>query len=71
LKLVKGQLARDEIPIDTSSTPLSLILLHLKIRKEKIQKPNNLLKIISSQKKIIKYLLRNKINYFLLVLILE
>jgi hypothetical protein len=40
LKLFKGQLARDEIPLDTSSAPLSPILLLLKIRKEKIQKSN-------------------------------
>jgi hypothetical protein len=44
LKLVKGQFARDEIHLDTSSAPLSPILLLLKIRKEKIQKPNNYLK---------------------------
>jgi hypothetical protein len=37
--LVKGQLlARDEIPLDTSSAPLSPVLFALKIRKEKIQK---------------------------------
>jgi hypothetical protein len=41
LKLVKGQLARDEILLDTSSAPFSPILLPLKIRKEKIKKPNN------------------------------
>jgi hypothetical protein len=32
LKLVKGQLARDEILLDTYSTPFSPILLYLKIR---------------------------------------
>jgi hypothetical protein len=33
LKLVKGQLlARDKIPLDTSSAPFSPILLRLKIR---------------------------------------
>jgi hypothetical protein len=44
LKLVKGQLARDKITLDTSSAPLSPILLCLKIKKEKIPKPNNYLK---------------------------
>jgi hypothetical protein len=44
MKIVKGQLARDEIPLDTSSAPLSPIMLLLKIRKEKIQKPNNYIK---------------------------
>jgi hypothetical protein len=39
LKLVNGQLARDEIPLDTYSAPFTLILLFLKIRIEKIQKP--------------------------------
>jgi hypothetical protein len=43
LKLVKGQLARDEILLDTSSAPFSLISLRLKIRKEKINKLNNYL----------------------------
>jgi hypothetical protein len=43
LKLFKGQLTRDEIPLDTSSAPFSPILLKLKIRKEKIQKPNRYL----------------------------
>jgi hypothetical protein len=38
LKLVKGQLARIEIPLDTSSAPLSPISLSLKSRKAKIQK---------------------------------
>jgi hypothetical protein len=32
------------MPLDTSSAPFSPILLSLKIRKEKIQKPNNYLK---------------------------
>jgi hypothetical protein len=32
MKLVKGQLARVEIPFDTSSTPLTPILFQLKIR---------------------------------------
>jgi hypothetical protein len=42
LKLVKGELlARDEIPLDKSSAPYSPILFPLKIKKEKIQKPNN------------------------------
>jgi hypothetical protein len=41
LKLVKGQLARDEIPLDTSLAPFIPILLSLKIKKEKFQKPNN------------------------------
>jgi hypothetical protein len=44
LKLVKGQLASYEIPLDTFSAPFSPILLDLKIRKKKIQKPNNYLK---------------------------
>jgi hypothetical protein len=44
LKLAKGQLARDEIPLDTSSAPFSPILFKLKIRIEKIQKPKNYLK---------------------------
>jgi hypothetical protein len=44
LKLVKGQLARDDISLDTSSAPLSPILLCLKIIKEKTQKSNNYLK---------------------------
>jgi hypothetical protein len=37
LKSVKGQFARDEIPLDISSAPFSPILLILKIGKEKIQ----------------------------------
>jgi hypothetical protein len=41
LKLVKRQLARDKIPLDTSSAPVSPILLPLKIRKEKIPKSYN------------------------------
>jgi hypothetical protein len=41
LKIVKGQLTRDEIPLDTSSAPVSPILLPLKIRKEKIPKSYN------------------------------
>jgi hypothetical protein len=40
MKSIKGQFARDEIPLDISSAPLSPILLLLNIRKEKIQKPN-------------------------------
>jgi hypothetical protein len=44
LKLLKGQLARDEIPLIKYSTPFSPILFQLKIKKEKIQKPNNYLK---------------------------
>jgi hypothetical protein len=40
LKLVKGQLERDEIHLDTSSAPFSPILLPLKIRKEEIKKLN-------------------------------
>jgi hypothetical protein len=44
LKLVKEQLlAREKIPLDNSSAPLSPILLRLKIRKEKIKKPNKFL----------------------------
>jgi hypothetical protein len=43
LKLVKGQLARDEIPLDTSSAPFPPILLFLKIRNAIIQKPNKYL----------------------------
>jgi hypothetical protein len=40
MKLVKGQLlTRYEIPLDTASVPFSPILLPLKIRKKKIQKP--------------------------------
>jgi hypothetical protein len=58
LKLLKGQLARDEIPLIKYSAPFSPILFQLKIKKEKIQKPNNYLKIISNLKKILKYLLR-------------
>jgi hypothetical protein len=34
MKIVKGQLARDEIPLDNSSAPFFPILLLLKIRKE-------------------------------------
>jgi hypothetical protein len=41
-KIVKGQLERDEIPLDNSSAPITPILLRLKIRKEKFQKPNNI-----------------------------
>jgi hypothetical protein len=51
LKLAKGQLARDEITLNTSLPPFSPKLLLLKIRKEKIQKPNKYLIIISSQNK--------------------
>jgi hypothetical protein len=39
LKLVKEELARDYIPLYNSLAPFSPILLSLKIRKEKIQKP--------------------------------
>jgi hypothetical protein len=52
LKLIKGQLARDEIPLDNSQAPFSPISLYLKIRKEKIQKPNNYLKNNFKQKMI-------------------
>jgi hypothetical protein len=38
LKLVKGQLARNEIPLDTSVAPFFPILLELKIKKEKNSK---------------------------------
>jgi hypothetical protein len=41
LKIVKGQLARDEIPLDISSAPFFPILLRLKIKIEKIKNPNN------------------------------
>jgi hypothetical protein len=41
LKLVKGQLARDYMPLDTSSAPFSLILLILKIRKKKFKSQIN------------------------------
>jgi hypothetical protein len=44
LILVKGQLARDEIPLYTSSTPFSPKWLPLKICNEKIQKAINYLK---------------------------
>jgi hypothetical protein len=37
LKLVIGQLARDEIPLDTSSAPFSPILFPLKIKKKKFK----------------------------------
>jgi hypothetical protein len=33
LKLVKGHLSRDEIPLDTSSAPFSPIWFSLKIKK--------------------------------------
>jgi hypothetical protein len=61
LKLVKGQLARDKIPLVTYSVPFSPILLLLKISIEKIQKQNNCLKIISSKKKVLKIFIR-KLN---------
>jgi hypothetical protein len=38
LKLVKGQLARNKIPLDTSVAPFFPILLELKIKKEKNSK---------------------------------
>jgi hypothetical protein len=38
LKLVKGQLTRDLIPLDSSSAPFSPILLLLKIRKKQNSK---------------------------------
>jgi hypothetical protein len=60
LKLAKGQLARDEIPLDTTSASLSLILLSLKIRKEKMKKQNKyLFKNNFKLKKILKLLLGN------------
>jgi hypothetical protein len=67
LKLAKGQLARDEIPLDIYSAPLSPISLLLKIRKEKIQKLNkNLFKNnLKTKKKILKYLL----GYIYIILI--
>jgi hypothetical protein len=40
LKLVKGQLARDNIHLDTSSAPFFPIFLELKIKKENIKKTN-------------------------------
>jgi hypothetical protein len=46
IKLVKGKLAREEIPLDKSPAPFSPNLFPLKIKKEKIQKPNNYLKNI-------------------------
>jgi hypothetical protein len=64
LKLVKGQLARVVIPLDTSSAPFSPILLRLKIRKEKIQKPNNF-----KSKENINSIICIKKKVFLLVLI--
>jgi hypothetical protein len=66
LKLVKGQLARDEIPLDITSAPFSPILLLLKIRKEKIQKTNNYLKNNLKSKENIKKFYRklNKLFYF-------
>jgi hypothetical protein len=62
LKLVKGQLlARDEIPLDTSSAPFSSILLPLKIIKEIIQKRNNYLKNNFKSKENIK-IYKRKLN---------
>jgi hypothetical protein len=60
IKLIKGQLARNEIPLDNSSAPLSSIRLSLKIWKENIQKPNNRLfkNNINTKKKKLKYLIR-------------
>jgi hypothetical protein len=50
-KLVKGQLERVEIPLDTSSAPLSPKLFILKKKLKKNSKTNQLfLKIISSLK---------------------
>jgi hypothetical protein len=65
-KLVNGQLARVEIPLDTSSAPFSPILLLLKIRKEKIQKLNNYLKNYFKSKENIKIFIwkLNKLFYF-------
>jgi hypothetical protein len=64
LKLVKGQLARDEIPLDTSSAPFTPILLSLKIRKEKIQKSNNYLKNYFKTKINLKICIRKLNNLF-------
>jgi hypothetical protein len=66
LKLVKEQLARDETHLDNSSPPFSPILLSLKIRLEKIQKPNNYLKTNFNQKENIKIFYRkfNKLFSF-------
>jgi hypothetical protein len=62
LKLVKGQLlARDEIPLVTSSAPFSPILLPLKIIKEIIQKRNNYLKNNFKSKENIK-IYKRKLN---------
>jgi hypothetical protein len=44
LKLVKEKLAKEEIPLDISSASFSPIFFILKIKKEKIKKPNNYLK---------------------------
>jgi hypothetical protein len=52
LKLFKGNLTRDDNPLDKSSTLFSQIQFPLKIKKEKIKKPNIYLKIILSYFKI-------------------
>jgi hypothetical protein len=41
LKSVKGQLARDKMPLDNSFAPYSPIPLHLKIIKKKNKKLKN------------------------------
>jgi hypothetical protein len=56
LKLVKEQLARDEIHLDTSSAPFSPILFFLHMGNEKIKKPNNYLKNNLNSKENIKKL---------------
>jgi hypothetical protein len=63
MKLVKGQFARDEIPLDISSAPFSPILLFLKIRIENIKKPNNYLKKNFKSKANIK-IFNRKLNKF-------
>jgi hypothetical protein len=52
MKLVKGNLARDEILLETSIAPFFPIFLLLKIIKEKILKSKNFLKNNSILKKI-------------------
>jgi hypothetical protein len=42
LKLVKGHLARDDIPLDKFSAPFYPILFPLRMRKEKFKKQINI-----------------------------
>jgi hypothetical protein len=64
LNLVKGQTARDEILLNTTSAPSFPIWFSLYIRNEKNQKPNNNLKIIVKFRENINIFIMNFNKFF-------